>query len=104
MFQSENWPNSANADLLPGVFDHAQAPVWRLTIAGARHYNFTDVALLTPLASRLGITGPIDGEYGLKMINAYSVAYFDTVLKRKPPSTLLIAPSPAYPDIRYEQK
>ena len=103
-FQSENWPNSANADLLPGVFDHAQAPVWRLTIAGARHYNFTDVALLTPLTSRLGITGPIDGEYGLKMINAYSVAYFDTVLKRKPPSTLLIAPSPAYPEIRYEQK
>jgi predicted dienelactone hydrolase len=103
-FQSENWPNGANAELLPALFDHMQGPAWRLTIAGARHYNFTDIALLTPLSAPLGITGTIDGSSALKMINAYSVAYFDTVLRRKPPSTLLIAPSPDYPETHYEQK
>jgi predicted dienelactone hydrolase len=103
-FQSENWPNGPNAELLPALFEHTQSPAWRLTIAGAKHYNFTDVALLTPLAAPLGITGKIDGAYALKMINAYSVAFFDTVLRRNPPNTLLLAPSPAYPEIRYEQK
>lgn len=103
-FQSENWPNGPNAELMPALFEHTQSPAWRLTIAGTKHYNFTDIALLTPLAAPLGITGPIDGAYALKMVNAYSVAYFDTVLRHKPPSTLLIAPSPLYPEIKYEQK
>jgi len=102
-FQSESWPNGPNAELLPALYDHT-SPAWRLTIAGAKHYNFTDIALLTPLAAPLGITGPIDGARALKMINAYSVAYFDTVLRREPASTLLIAPSPDYPEIRYELK
>lgn len=103
-FQSENWPNGPNAELLPALYDHTQGLAWRLTISGTKHYDFTDIALLTPLTSRLGITGSIDGRYDLKMINAYSLAYFDTVLRRKPPSALLLAPSPVYPEIRYEQK
>jgi len=103
-FQSENWPNSANARLLPGVYAQAQAPAWRLTIAGTRHFDFSDIALLTPLAAPLGIKGPIDGRYDLQLINAYSLAFFDAMLRGQSPSALLQGPSPAYPEITYERK
>ncbi len=102
-FQSENWPNKLNASLMPPLYEHSVSPVWRLTIAGTKHFDFSDVSLLTPLAPALGIKGPIDGPYALRMINAYTVAFFDQQLLGKT-SPLLDGASPDYPEIRFEKK
>ncbi len=101
--QSEKWPNGPNASLLPALYDAMKAPAWRVTIAGARHYDFSDISLLTPLAPLIGIKGPIDSLHALNMIDAYTVAFFDAALLGKP-SALLEAPSPAYTGARFEQK
>lgn len=102
-FQSEKWPSGANALLVPPLYDHMQAPAWRLTIAGSKHFDFSDVGLLTPLAPAIGIKGPINGPYALKMINAYSLAFFNQSLRGQS-SPLLERAAPEYPEIRFEKR
>jgi len=102
-FQSEKWPNGPNASLTPALYDNSRSPVWRLTIAGSKHFDFSDVSLLTPLGSVLGIKGPIDGPRALKMVNAYTVAFFDQTLRGQA-SQLLAGAAPAYPEIKFEKK
>ena len=72
-----------------------------VTIIGTRHYDFTDLPLLSPLAPQLGIKGPINGKRVVKILNAYLIAYFDQELKGMP-SPLPFGPSEEYPDLRWE--
>lgn len=50
-------------------------------IAGMFHDNFTDLPYWAPIASQLGLTGPIDGQRECDIVNAYSVAFFEKELK-----------------------
>lgn len=101
--QSESWPHGPNTTLLLSLYKNMKAPAWRLTIAGANHYDFTDISLLTPLAPALGIKGPISGWRALGMINAYTVAFFNQALRERP-SRLLDGPSADYAEIRFEKR
>ena len=71
-----------------------------LTMAGAEHFDFTDIPLLSPLAPVLGLSGEIDGRRALEIINAYTVAFFDHTLKGET-APLLEADSPDYPEISF---
>ncbi|MFQ5408814.1 MAG: alpha/beta hydrolase family protein [Anaerolineales bacterium] len=96
---SEVWSTAVN-DALRDRFLAAQtAETYELTIAGTQHYDFTDTGLLTPFAPRLGLRkGPIDAERGLRIVNAYALAFFDSFLKGAP-SDLLAGPSAEYPEV-----
>ncbi len=48
------------------------------------HINFTDAPYWSPILSQVGMTGPIDGQRGFDIVNAYSVAFFDKELRGKP--------------------
>lgn len=50
-------------------------------VPGTFHSNFTDVPKWFPLASQVGIAGPISPERAHAIINAYSLAFFDRHLK-----------------------
>ena len=52
------------------------------------HNNFTDIPLLSPITSLLGLTGSIDGETGLEIVNDYALAFFDQHLRNKPQTLL----------------
>jgi pimeloyl-ACP methyl ester carboxylesterase len=65
------------------------------------HLNFTDALYWSPITSPLGLTGPIDGQRGFDIVNAYSLAFFDKQLKGQPAS-LLDGPSKAYPEVNFE--
>jgi hypothetical protein len=80
-----------------------KAPAWRLTIAGTNHYDFTDIALFTPLGSALGIKGPINGWRALSIINTYTTAFFSQALRGRS-SSLLNGPSAGYAEIRFEMR
>ena len=84
------------ADLPPG-------DGYYLSIPGMFHVNFLDVPAWTPIASRLGITGPIDGQRGFDILNAYMVAFFDNKLKGLP-SPLLDGPSEEYREVQFEKR
>ena len=82
---SEGWysPNESdrNYELLGTLAERAESDVDEIALIGTRHYDFTSLPLLTPLAAQLGLKGPIPGTLGLEIINAESVAFFDKYLK-----------------------
>jgi hypothetical protein len=82
---SEGWysPNEPdrNYDLLGTLAERAESDVDEIALLGTRHYDFSSLPLLTPLAAQLGLKGPIPGTLGLEIINAETVAFFDKYLK-----------------------
>ena len=55
-----------------------------ISIDGTAHYDFSDLPLLSPLAPRLGLKGPINGARVTTIINDYLLSFFDQVLKSVP--------------------
>ncbi|HJZ48044.1 MAG TPA: hypothetical protein VKE41_12790, partial [Roseiflexaceae bacterium] len=80
----------------------AKAPHgYQVRIQGARHFNFSDVAVgFNPLARRLGVLGSIDGARGLRIAAAYLVAFFDQTLKSQT-SSLLQGTVKEYPEVEF---
>ena len=82
---SESWyyPNEPdrNYELLGTLAEGAESGMDEIALMGTRHYDFTSLPMLTPLAAQLGLKGPIPGTLGLEIINAESVAFFDKYLK-----------------------
>lgn len=82
---SEGWyhPNESdrNYELIGTLAERAENDVVEIALLGTRHYDFTSLPLLTPLAAQLGLKGPIPGTLGLEIINAETVAFFDKYLK-----------------------
>jgi predicted dienelactone hydrolase len=83
-------------DSLPGDHYLALAP-------GIFHMNFTDAPLFSPLASLMGLSGPLDARRAHSIINAYSLAFFDRHLKGHP-AALLDGPSAHYPEALFEAR
>jgi len=67
-------------------------------IEGTDHYDLTDLPLLSPLASQIGLKGPIKGKRIILILNDYLLSFFDMTLKGKPPA-LFNNPSP-YPEVK----
>jgi predicted dienelactone hydrolase len=88
--QSENWPIPRNAPLAAALFANMQACAYRLTIRGARHPDFAELPLLTPLLSLTGFRGRIGARQQMRIVNAYTLAFFDHFLKGQPVSPPLL--------------
>ena len=59
------------------AFDNSQGGAYFLQVPGMFHVNLTDVPLWSPLLPWLGVTGPIDAQRAHRIINAYSLAFFN---------------------------
>jgi len=101
--QSENWSSKRNTALFNTLFINMQPPAYKLAIKGAGHYDFSDIPLLTPLATAIGLKGPINSQRGLSIVNTYTLAFFDQTLKGIP-SPLLEGQSTNYPETVFTQK
>ena len=54
-----------------------------MTIRGARHFNFSDSAVLfSPIMKATGMLGPIEGARGLRITSDYVRAFFDKYLAK----------------------
>ncbi len=80
------------------VYDHLVNDGYYLQIPTMFHLNFTDLPYWLPISSQLGISGPIDGQRGFDILNAYSLAFFDRYLKGQA-APLLNGPSQQYPEV-----
>ncbi len=72
-------------------------------VPGTFHNNFSDAALYSPLMPRLGLTGPIDGDRASRIIDSYTLAFFDRHLKGQP-GALLDGPSSQYPEVLFASR
>ena len=107
LMNSENWISQnepdRNGDLLNLLAEKSENVVIEITIEGTRHYDFSNLPMLSPLSATLGLKGPIDGELVLEIINAESVAFFERYL-RGDKSINLEGVSQGYPELQYEVK
>lgn len=82
--QIEGW---AQADIdetqttMRAVYEGLPGAGYLVLIPGVFHINFTDAPLFSSLASLIGLSGPFDAQRAHRIINAYSLAFFDRHLK-----------------------
>ncbi len=79
--RSAAWSTAVNDARLDTLLAASSGDAYVMTIAGTKHYDFTMLPLLTPLAPALGFKGPINGERGMQIITDYLVGCFDFYLK-----------------------
>jgi predicted dienelactone hydrolase len=87
-------------DSIQALFDRLQDTGYLVEIHGLFHFSATDLPLWTPLTSALGLTGPIDASRAHRIINAYTLAFFDHHLSGQA-APLLDGPSPDYPEVAF---
>lgn len=85
------------------VYENLPGKGYYVQIPEIFHINFTDVPYWSPILPHLGLTGPINAQRGFDIINAYSLAFFDTVLKGQP-SSLFEGQSKQYPEVIFESR
>jgi len=74
------------------VYERLSGDGYYIEIPTMFHVNFTDLPYWSPITMQLGLTGPIDGQRGFEIVNAYSLAFFEKHLNGQP-SPLLNGPS-----------
>jgi len=85
------------------VYERLSGDGYYIEIPTMFHVNFTDLPYWSPITMQLGLTGPIDGQRGFEIVNAYSLAFFDKYLSAQP-SPLLNEPSKHYPEVTIETR
>lgn len=55
-----------------------------IVIRGTKHFDFSDLPLLSPIAPELGLKGPIDGKRVTEIVNSYLLDFFQSTLDNKP--------------------
>jgi dienelactone hydrolase len=85
------------------VFNSLPCDGYYVQVPGMFHLDMTDASLLSPLASRLGLAGPLGAARVHRIINAYSVAFFDRHLRDRQ-ARLLEGPSEDYPEVLLESR
>lgn len=106
VFFSQSWsdmPDSKNNHLFRAFLPKVKQAIGVASILGTRHYDFTDMPLLSPLAPQLGLKGPLNGKRVVEILNDYLVAYFNQALKGIP-SPLPFENSNDYPELRWRTK
>lgn len=81
LLQSEKWNRTRNRALLDELVDGKTLDWQIVMIQNTDHYDFTDLALFSPLEPLIGLRGTIPAGRGLKIINSLTVAFFDQQLR-----------------------
>ncbi|MDF2530531.1 MAG: platelet-activating factor acetylhydrolase, plasma/intracellular isoform [Clostridia bacterium] len=89
---------------LPNInaFESATDAAYSLCIKGSGHLNFTDLPRISPFLSKMLGIGTIDSFQGIKIVNDYSLAFFDKHLKRQ--SSLLLDGTAGYTEVEFEKR
>ncbi len=81
---------------LPGDGYYVQVP-------GMFHLDMTDAPYFSTIFPWPGFSGPIGGDRAHRIVNAYSVAFFDRELRDRP-APLLDGPTPQFPEVLFESR
>ena len=82
------------------VYERLPGDGYYVQVPGVFHADMTDVPLL---ASRVGLSGPVGVQRAHRIINAYSLAFFDRHLKSQP-ATRFDGLTKQYPEVHFETR
>ena len=99
---SESWAkeNGRNNTVFDNFFSNGSGDRYQFYIEETEHYDFTDMPAFSPLAPYLGLKGTLDGEQVSKIINTYTLAFFDQYLKGET-RVILDQPAAEFPEMIY---
>ena len=78
--RSDEWRSNDNDPVLRGIADRSAEVTYWLGIEGAGHSDFVLAPLLSPVADRLGLKGPISAGRIIPIIDRYLLGFFDVFL------------------------
>ncbi|MBL8051383.1 MAG: acetylxylan esterase, partial [Anaerolineales bacterium] len=81
---SQAWTDltdSKNNKLFNVFYSNANKGFGVITIDGTKHYDFSDLPLLSPIAPQLGLKGPLNGQRVTEIVNSYLIDFFELTLK-----------------------
>ena len=78
---SESWSSPENYALHDRLLSWSLPTTQSYVIDGTRHFDFSDLPALSPLAPALGLKGPLDGGRTLELINTFTLSFFDLFLQ-----------------------
>ncbi len=84
---SQGWADltdSKNNQLFNQFYPNASDSRGAISIDGTKHYDFSDLPLLSPIAPQLGLKGPLSGKVVIKIVNSYLLDFFEMTLNNKP--------------------
>lgn len=103
MINSEAWTNGGNNYTRQRqLYEAMRNTAYFLSIDGTTHYDFVAVPAISPLAPLLGVKGPLPARRVMEINETYLIAFFDKHLRGEAVS-LLDGPSPAYPEVQWEE-
>ena len=82
------------------IYASSRGDLYSVQIRHSAHANFSDASLVLPILRYTGLLGSIDAQEMERILNAYTVAFFQRYLEGKQP-TLLDGPPPAgqFPEV-----
>ena len=84
---SQGWADlvdSRNNQLFNQFHPHVPESKGAIYIKGTKHYDFSDLPMLSPIAPQLGLKGPLNGGRVTEIVNAYLIDFFEMTLNGKP--------------------
>jgi hypothetical protein len=102
---SQRWAddvNSLNNRQFKPFFANSHEALGAVSIEGTAHYDFSDLPLLSPLASKLGLKGPIHGTRIIQIVDDYLLSFFEMTLRGNS-SNLFNTSYSKYPEVKYLQ-
>ncbi len=75
------WETGLNNANLLSLIDNSDGSSWLYQIDGTTHYDFSMVYMYSPLTKYLNITGELDGDYLLLILEDMITNFFDEFLK-----------------------
>ena len=92
----------ANQLVLEQMMGRANNDVYNITVRGSTHVDFIDFTVFSPVLKYFGISGKVDDQKMLKIMNFYTLAFFNKYLKGID-SPLLDGPSPDFPEVIFKR-
>jgi hypothetical protein len=102
----EGWPRTEideHQTTMRAAFQRLPGDGYFMRVRGMFHLNLTDYPSVSPLLPLTGATGPIDAQRAHRIVNAYSLAFFDRHLKGQP-AALLDGPAARFPEVTLETR
>jgi len=99
---SQRWADdvdSLNNQQFQPFYENSKAAIGAVYIEGTAHYDFSDLPLLSPLASQLGLKGPINGKRVTTIVDDYLLSFFEMTLRNNP-SDLLTDEDQKYDEVQ----
>jgi predicted dienelactone hydrolase len=86
---SQAWADltdSKNNQLFNQFYPKAENSLGAIIIKGTKHFDFSDLPLLSPIAPQLGLKGPLNGKRVTMIVDSYLLDFFELTLKNIPTS------------------